>query len=244
MLEADGYLVDVLLPKHEVHLLAGPSGAGKTRWLLNQLLLWERGERFLGFNVHPTPWAYVAGDRSFSSLRHTLNDMYITFNDIPNKIPAWEKDMNAFAILDAIQALKGHHLVVWEAFGSFVEAPQMNTQVKAWLSRISKFCRTHDKTIIGVVESPKMKPYERYNNPRQRVSGVAAWSHFVENIFLVENEDYEKTDNPERILWACGRNSPLLKYRLCFDLQNRLLPVEDDPEIAVTESRKRLGASA
>lgn len=236
----DDYLVDVLIPKDENNLLAGPSGAGKTRWLLNQLLLWEKGEDFLGFKSHPVPWIYIAADRSMKSVNRTLKEMGIDPARIKNKIPAWDKSMNESQILDAIQAYKGHHLVVWESFGSFVGHPQNGPRVKEWLLRTSKFCREHDKTILGIVESPKMKPFERYANPRQRISGAAAWAHFSETIFLVEQEDFDNPNNPDRTLHVCGRNSPAMKIILSFDHQGRLLPLMDeDAAVAVEKIKKR-----
>lgn len=232
------HLVDILLPKHEVHLLGGPSGAGKTRWLLHQLLRWADGEDFVGFHSYPVPWVYVAADRSVSAVQRTLRGMGINPGNIL-AINAWDKQMSESRILDAIQASKCH-LAVWESFGSFVDPPGQGAQVKPFLGRMCKFCREYDKTIIGVMESPKQKPYERYANPRQRISGAAAWGHFSETIFLVEQDDFEKVETPDRTLHVCARNAPAMKIALAFDLQGRLLPIEqDDAAEVVRELQKK-----
>lgn len=222
------YLVDVILPENEIHLLGGPSGAGKTRWLLNTLLQWEKGEDFICYPSHPAPWVYVAADRSVSSVQRTLSSMGIQPGLI-TAIPAWDKGMGISEILDAIEKCRAH-LVVWESFGSFVEEPAHGQQVKKFLSRMNRFCRQVDTTIIGIVESPKMKPYERYSNPRQRISGAAAWGHFSETIFLVEPDPDCMDDdpaNPYRFLYVCSRNGPAMKLLMCFDLQGCLQVVHD-----------------
>lgn len=233
----DRYVVDLILPSHEVHLLGGPSGAGKTRWLLQSLLEWQQGKDFLGFKSHPVPWVYVAADRSVISVCRTLSGMGINPEDIL-AIPAWDQQMGLNEILDKIQASKAE-LVVWESFGSFVDPPGNGHKVKELLSRINKFCRTHKVTVIGVVESPKQKPYERYENPRQRISGAAAWGHFSETIFLVEPEDFEVADNPYRTLHCCPRNAPALKILLAFDPYGRLLPVQQDEAAEVVKRMEK-----
>ncbi len=237
------YLVDVILPENEIHLLGGPSGAGKTRWLLHTLLKWEKGEQFLGYTSHPAPWVYVAADRSVTSVERTLSGMGIDPGRI-TAIPAWDKGMKINELMDAIEKCRAH-LVVWESFGSFVDEPAQGHQVKAFLSRMNRFCRQIDTTIIGIMESPKMKPYERYANPRQRISGAAAWGHFSETIMLVEPDmDLMDDDpaNPYRYLYVCSRNGPAMKLKLCFDLQGCLQVVNDPSAQEVVEelmSRKR-----
>lgn len=234
------FLVDVILPYHEVHLLGGPSGAGKTRWLMQQLLLWELGEDFLGYHSHPAPWVYVAGDRSLESVERTLGGMGIDYRKI-NVIPAWDKNMGLCEIMDSIKHSKAK-LAVWESFGSFVEEPGRSKQVKAFINRMCGFCRDADTTILGVMESPKMKPYERYENPRQRISGAAGWGHFSETVLLVEPDDPDNIDSvPYRTLTCCPRNGPEQHIPLCFDPMGRLLPMqrEQAEDVAKTFKKRR-----
>lgn len=238
MPNSDDHIVDILLPKNEIHLLAGPSGAGKTRWLLHQLLEWETGADFLGHRSHPVPWVYIAGDRTVVGLARTLNSMGI-HRDI-TVIPAWDKAMRESEILDKICHSKCH-LAVWESFGSFVDPPAQGHQVKAFLNRMNMFCVKYDKTILGIMESPKLKPYERYENPRQRISGAAAWGHHVETIFLVEQEDFEHIETPYRTLHVCLRNGPAMKFSLAFDPLGRLLPEEREPAAEVVARLRRRG---
>lgn len=220
------YLVDVILPNEEVHLLGGPSGAGKTRWLMHTMLEWEQGKDFIGFHSHLFSWVYIAADRSVASVERTLEGMGIQ----PGKIlaiPAWDQNMGLCEIFDKIKASKAK-TVVWESFGSFVDEPARGPQIKRFLNRVAQFCRDQHITVIGIVESPKQKPYERYENPRQRISGAAGWGHFSETILLVEPDEVGDPGNPYRTLYVCPRNGPGWKIALCFDMQGRLLPIQEE----------------
>jgi RecA-family ATPase len=217
------YLIEDLLPTHEVHLLAGPSGAGKTRWLFQMLLEWQQGLPVLGKKSYPCEWVYVSGDRSRDSVTRTLGGMGIDPDKVP-LVPAWDDHMGINEIFDEIQK-SGASFAIIEAFGSFVEPPGNGKCVKQFLQRCDRFMKLAECTILGIVESPKLKPYERYENPRQRVSGAAAWAHFSETIFLVEPDDLSVPDNPHRTLTVCPRNGPGMTFNMVFDSSGRLQPV-------------------
>jgi hypothetical protein len=200
------YLIDKILPAGETHLLAGPTGAGKTRWLFQMLLQWQAGLPVLGHRSHPVPWVYIAADRSISAAKRTLDDMQIDMKQI-NCIPAWDRQMTLGQITDAIKA-ENAQLAVFEAFGSFCDPPANSRNVKNFLSAHYKAMQHEGITTIGVMESPKMKPKDRYDNPRQRVSGVATWGHFTETIFLMEPSNAGDPSDPARTLYCCPRNGP------------------------------------
>jgi len=105
-------------------------------------------------------------------------------------------------------------LLVWEGFGRYVESNAGSSTVARWLSyvtwRLSHFQdgspRFAPLTIIGVMEQPKMKPKDRYENARQRISGPAAWGHSASTIVLVEHSDL-KCKGPGRNLEIYPRDS-------------------------------------
>lgn len=215
------FLVESLLPEHEINLVAGPSGAGKTRWLLQTLKQWETGAKFLGHTSYPCPWVYVASDRTLASVHRTLNSMGIDPKSL-DIVPAWGADYKTLPqIFDAIGE-RGAKLAVIEAFGEFAEEPT-GKAVRNYLAAVQRMIAKDGITLIGVVESPKMKPHERYENPRQRVSGAAAWAHFTETIFLVEPENVSDPSSPTRRLTVCPRNQEGLILKSAFDNQGRLI---------------------
>jgi RecA-family ATPase len=217
------YLVDQLLPTKEVHLLAGPSGSGKTRWLFQTILDWQAGISILGKKSYPCPWIYIASDRSRVSVLRTLDGMGIPSDLIP-MVNAWDDNLSLGAILDAIEVSKAGFAII-ESFGSFVEQPTGRC-VKDLLQRCRRFMNLANCTILGVMESPKLKPHERYENPRMRVSGAAAWAHFSETIFLIEPANPKTVSDPYRLLNVCPRNGPGIVVNLCFDQNGFLHPAK------------------
>ncbi len=217
------FLVDEILPSREVHLVAGPTGAGKTRWLLESLLEWSAGRSFLRFPSHPVPWLYVSSDRTLESFHRTLDSLGITYSRVPT-LAAWDMRLSLMEILDASQGrpLVRHpefklpkaaspraELVVIEMFGSYADGEAISSrQIAAFLRAMSHITQRDDLTIIGIMEEPKMKPHERYRNPRQRISGPAAWGHHSETIFLVEYANDRDPTDPARVLYVCPRNAP------------------------------------
>ncbi len=215
------FLVETIIPTREISLVAGPSGAGKTRWLLNMLKRWEKGDDFLGYHSYPVKWAYAPGDRSQPSVARTLRDLGLTPKDL-NIIPSWGSDYKTLPqIVDAALSIKAKLLVI-EGFAGYAEDTN-GPAIRSFLCSVQRMIEKDDLTFIGVAESPKMKPYERYENPRQRVSGAAAWAHYTETIFLVEPSDISDIKNPSRKLYVCPRNAPSIELQGNFDTKGRLI---------------------
>jgi AAA domain len=194
--------------------MAGPTGAGKTTWLFDMLMRWEKGQDVLGCRSHPVPWFYVAGDRSIDGMNRTLDRMRIPRDQFPT-LAAWDQQMTFQQIMGAVKDADAK-LAIIEGFGQYVDSPGHTQQVRNFLQSACNICKTDGTTILGIVESPKMKPRDRYENPRQRVSGPAAWGHHTETIFLMEPADTSKADNPDRTLTVCPRNSAVMVVPYTF----------------------------
>lgn len=220
------YLIDGILPTQEVNLLAGVSDAGKTRWLFHWILDWADGKKVLGYKTTPVPWVYVSGDRTERNAIRTLQCMGVDPDRIP-LIPAFgAQEKSRDKIMEEI-AKRGAQFAIIEAFQSLVDAPGHGHQVKSFLSKMSAFTENYKMfpnglTILGVVESPKLKPNERYTDPRQRVSGVSAWGYYSQTIFLIERPDPKATDDPRRVLYVCPKQGKRYELSGAFDDQGHL----------------------
>lgn len=189
-------IVDTLLPEQAIHLVAGPTGAGKSRWLMEMLQDWQQGKPVLGYASNPRPWLYVSADRQKIEVDRTL----ISLGILPSTVPVFPAfgvmpPMGWMGIMEEAERLD-IELLVWEGFGKYVESNAGGTGVTNWLNKITWRLshtqhgadRTKPLTIIGVMEQPKMKPGDRYANPRQRISGPAAWGHSASTIILIEHK--------------------------------------------------------
>lgn len=223
-MDDSAFLIDEILRKNAIHLLAGPSGAGKSRWLFDTLLSWEQGTPILDYKSHPVPWCYIASDRTIESVSYTMKTMGIDPTKI-NMIPAWDENLDMTAILNAC---KPYQFAVIESFGSFVPPPTNAHCVKNFLNATHRRARAQGLTILGIMESPKMKPSERYENPRQRISGVASWAHFAETVYLVEFAESKDPGNPNRVLYVCPRDGKSLVIEGRFDATGHLRFIRTD----------------
>jgi hypothetical protein len=163
----------------------------------------------------------VAGDRSLDAVYRTLDTMEIP-RDAFQIIAAWDAHLTFNQIIDLAEDM-GAKLAILEGFGQYVDAPGHTKQVRNFLCAACTTVKTHDITIWGVVESPKMKPKDRYENPRQRVSGAAAWGHHSETIFLVEPSNPGQASDTGRTLTVCPRNYAGIERKAHFDRDGHLI---------------------
>lgn len=223
-------LVDKILPAGRVHLLGGVSDAGKTRFIIPAMVSFARGLPFLGHASHPVPWAYVSGDRVLEEAHDTISSMGIDPVTIPI-IPAFGKDNKSTpsAVMAAAADLTPPpQLLVIEGFHDLVPGKDTRHDVRTFLSNMAAYCLDSHAfpaglTILGIVESPKLKPNERYRNPRQRISGVSSWGFHSSTVILIEEaaEDYS-FETPGRTIWVCMKNAKRLKLAAEFNEKGQL----------------------
>lgn len=227
-------LIDEILPTHRVHLLGGVSDAGKTRFIVPTMLQWEKGLPVMGRTSHPRPWAYVVGDRSMREAAETMATMGIDVNAI-RCIPAFGAEKrNRLAVLTMAQQMKPvPELLVWEGFQDV--CGEKKHEVQNMLSEMNGHCE--DKigfpkglTVLGIVESPKLKPNERYPNPRSRVSGVSAWGYHSSTILLIEGTEADPSlCEPHRVVWVCSKIARRRQLLASFNERGQLLIVNGPP---------------
>lgn len=191
------------------------------------LLDWEKGLPVLGLKSNPVPWAYVAADRTERTAHRTLEDMGLSPSQIP-LIPAFGRHhKNRRQIIEAL-AKRGAQFAVIEGFQKFVDAPGLGHQVTNFLEELSTYTDPSPDfpqglTILGVVESPKLKPNERYTDARQRVSGVSAWGYYSATVFLIERKTPQDASDPRRTLFVCPKHGKRLEVPGSFDKEGHLI---------------------
>ena len=210
-----------LLTPRRVHLLGGVSDAGKTRFVIPAVANWTGAPS----------WVYVVGDRTLEDAQDTMNDMGINPQSIVT-VPAFGQH-NKSSLMEIMCAVENQapqaELIVIEGFQDFCPGTGTKRDVREYLSNAHAYLgktRAHPNglTILGVVESPKLKPTERYSDPRQRISGPAGWGYHASTVMLIEPAD--KNDSmavPERIMWICHKGVQRRKVDGTFDALNRLV---------------------
>ena len=197
-----------------VHLLGGPSGGGKTRWLIPMLHnQWSKGQKVMGHKVYPCEWAYVPLDRMMASVEQSFETMGIKPYQV-NIIPALDAGMTRIGqILDAAEYYQAK-LIVIEMFSYLLEGPHTPEAIRDWMGAVGRMLHGTGMTIIGTMEAPKMKPKDFYKNPRQRISGHARWGHMAETVMLAEPNF---KDESKRIIGIYTRNDIAEEFDAKFD---------------------------
>lgn len=218
------YLIDKILQSHQVHILGGPSGAGKSRWLLETFTKWSLGFPVLSYPSHPVPWMYVNSDRNQEDLDEILRSLEIPRHNIPI-LPAWDLALGYSGVMDAVTKAKAK-FIVWEGFGNLAGDRPNSFTVTNLLRTITRDLQKHDMTLLGTNEQPKMKPSERYLNPRQRIAGPAAWAHHSSTVFLLEFGREGKPEDPARHLYVCPRHGANMVYEAAMTKTGRVVVLD------------------
>lgn len=215
------YLIDRILPRGRVSLLAGISSSGKSRWAIPSLLMYQHGLPVLGLKVHPVPWCVVCRDRPLADSEDMLKSMGFSPQDV-NIIPAFGKHSRTrTGIFSAIED-SGAKLVLWEGFDMMVKSPNNPYEVGEFLSEVSAYCED-GLTVLGTVGVAKLKPGERYDNPRQLVAGSSVWERATSSNLIIVSCNPRDLSDGRRILYVSLKNEPSFQLAGRFDESGMLV---------------------
>lgn len=228
------YLISGMLPADGVHLIAGPSGAGKTTWQFQMLQEFAAGLPVLGHETHPGPVFYIAADRSDEDILETMERVGVA----PDAFP-WASVLETSH--DAMHALSlvppGTKLVMIEGMASLVPDGRLSDYkiVASFLKDMMIWSRVHKCAILGSVHATKTKEGEKFENPRQRILGSVAWAAFSGNIILIEPDKPKDIRDRGRNIMVLSRNGAEELHAYEFNDMGRL-----QPRVAAPEEARRL----
>lgn len=229
------FLIQGLLPIQGIHLVGGPSGVGKTRFILKMLETWQRGEPFFGHASYPLPFVYIAADRG---RRDAFATMYQMGMD-PKTWPLIAHD-DVSRIETALEIIKrglryfpGAKVIVVEGLASLMpgggDKALSNGAVQKFLKELSQFNKQKDTTIIGTVHTAKRKKEEGYVLSREKIMGASAWGGYSNTIITLDPGDEKDVTSPERTVIFMPRNAPTEMFELKFNDQGLLEKVAAPP---------------
>ena len=221
--ERQGYLIDKVWPQGTVHLIAGPSGIGKSTWLLKTIHDWEHGVPIMGFPSNPLPYVYLMCYRSEVDLQRTLNRI---------GLGAWH--INAYSIESLgqepfymepsdVDIENLPEIFPWakvffiEAINWFYKNRSSSASrdyvdtLRFWSHVRDRFCE-NDLTVIGTTHVPKMKQNEAYARPRDKVHGNVGQPAVAGTIILMDDNP---KDRDQVFLTVCARDTRefVVEYR-------------------------------
>lgn len=218
------YLIDRILPANRIHLLAGISSSGKSRFLIPAMMMWSAGLPICGLKSFPARWCMVCRDRPLADAQDMISKIGFDLSEVPI-IPAFgQHAKERYVIMEEIEK-RGAKLIVWEGFDMMVKNPNNPNEVGDFLSDMTAYCED-GLTIIGTVGVAKLKPGEVYQNPRQLVAGSTIWERSTStNLIIVPIEPKDIADT-SRLLYVSLKNDQ--SFQLAGQFDNNGILVFDD----------------
>ena len=213
------YIVDPILPKHEIHLVGGPSHAGKTTLVMQTIAAWSKGKDVFGHESHPAPYCYLACECTGVTVRSTLNRLEIppedfTFASLIDETESTEFD----AALQVARRTKPDLEVLFiDGIHRLCNGKSNDDHaVGNFLATINRRLVTDNLTIIGIGNSTKVKGDDHFLNPRERFRGSGAWGTGTRTMIIVERARTDDLRNLARVVMIIPSNAPdqVLNYTL------------------------------
>lgn len=208
--EPDKSYFEGLFPKGQVHLLAGPSGAGKTRlaFQMYRALTSLNGE-WLGRKTIPCAWAYVSGDRATNSVKETQKGLGVNFKVfslVDQGIVGADLASDVFPKLTNFYGYRPNFVYI-DGFTSLVPQGKLNEYqiVAKWLANLQMYAQRKNLTIVGACHTTKVREGEAFKDPRQRIAGSVAWAAYSESVVILEG--YGNNPHKRRVI-LLPRNGP------------------------------------
>jgi hypothetical protein len=177
-------VIEDILPRGEVSILAGSSGCGKSTLLMQCLSAFQAGETsFLGHKIDlDTRWGYLANDHAWKLYEDTARRCRLRINDLPN-VSVMDDDtidlekfrQSPLHLLEELLlrlADQGATAVVVDTLVSWFGGDIRNYNGPAYaLLRLGRFCRKHQITILGTHHATKARTDFTFKRPQDRING-------------------------------------------------------------------------
>lgn len=208
------YVIEDLMPSNQVHLLGGPSGAGKTTLAFQMLDALRRGDgNFLGRKIlMPMKIAYISADRASNSVQETLDRVGVDFPvfSIVDKALEGKNLINdVFPMLTATYGYRPNFVYIDGFTGLCPDGTANNyLAVATWLASLQRYCQAKQITLVGACHTAKIREGEEIRNVRQKVLGSVAWAGYSETIILIEPPENTKVEDSKKAVYLLPRNKP------------------------------------
>jgi hypothetical protein len=188
-------IIDGILPRHRVHLIAGPVGIGKTTMEMQMIEAVRDHKSFFGYATEPVPILYISADRTVEEHLETCERIGVPMDGIRM---VTVEDYKSLPLLTEIlsEHAKEGYLVIVEPLPFFLvnhlnQPGNINDplQVARWLTVIRKKCRVGKYTLLGSCHGAKVKEGSNYAIMREKIAGCSSWGAYTSTILYIEPAD-------------------------------------------------------
>jgi hypothetical protein len=226
------YIIDGIMPVHQIHLLAGPSGGGKTTLVFQMMESIVKGNEFLGHACKTVQQAYISCDRNIESVYATMDRMNMDI-DIPMWSTIDNNINNNFPAILAFVMLQVPNLKLLHVDGFTSLCPRGNITdydtVANHLRGITRKCAELGITVNGLCHDAKLKQGHEYIMERERVIGSSAWGGYSDTILHISPANPKDATDQRRAIAILPRNSCNEALTYAMD-KGRLVPCDSANE--------------
>jgi hypothetical protein len=227
--------IDGLFRKRTVNIICGGSGSGKTTLgfqIFKALTSLEHND-FLGRpSNNKAAWGYISADRGVEEVQETQERMGVSFpvfSCIDMDMVGKSLTSDVIPRLPKFYGYRPNFLYIDSFHIFFAGKPFDNREVALWLTGLAGYCKKKNITILGAVHSAKEKMGMGYAQPREKISGGAAWGGFTNTILALEV--IGKPQEGKRKLTILPRNAPDEVMNLEFDSMGWLVPSSNNSDL-------------
>lgn len=228
-------MIDKLFPSGGVHILAGPSCAGKTRWLFQSIAAWTALSPILGAPPleQPPSWLYIPAEPTDGGARKLAR--HYSLDDSPLLEIAALHLNRSQPLQDLLANLPENRYIAIESAVRCLPTGNLNSyaDVHSFLEAFSQAAKLKNSTFILTHPTSKTKDGEGYSSVRERLLGSVAWGAFSDNVVLIEPRTPSNESDPSRLLRFSPRSgSSGARYLLKFNDRGELIyegKVHGDP---------------
>jgi hypothetical protein len=223
-------IIEGILARNRVHLIAGPSGVGKTTLKMQMVEAIATGSPFFGFPTTQVPILYVTADRTREEHAETCARVGVSMEKFGVRVVTMS-DFGSFPLLYEIldKHARENYLVIVEPLPFFIVDAQNrpgnindNTQVARFISALKVRCFNGKYTVAGSCHSPKAKEGGNYNMMREKIAGTSAWGAYTATNICMEMQDPNDAESPYRTVHFLLRNTKSFTKQFQFNPAGRL----------------------
>lgn len=243
------FIVQDLFPAEEVHIIFGPTRAGKTSLALQAFDDFCHARPVLGYKSYPAPACFISCGRNRASLRAHMQRLHLDPNNLPHlglpEILRADEYNLAAAYQCAKQLLPAVRVLFLDGMDTLASGNRNDSRDASHsLISATRFCYENQLTVIGTAPAVKAKEGSGYLDPLDRISGSGSIMSHTATKILIERWKTKDITEPTRRVTLCPSQMPEIIKFARFSESGTLTTWIDAPEDAqsATNPRHRLDA--